>query len=374
MMLNIMKSKAVLFLLLFYSTLLIAQKQIKDTISFRNDLGLIIVPIQFNGVEKNFIFDTGASVSVGFSWIKEELVKTSKTLKITSSSRKKSRLRYYKSDSINLASARITKHRILATNDSDIFSCYNIDGVLGVDIIAEFNWIINYDKKYLIMYNKDFFPENLKKMHSVDFDYDKRRPYAYLNFGNERLRFLLDTGATFSDIYLKDYSRIQNTSHTKREAYNGFFDFTGTLNKSKSSIMRFPIVTTKDININGIFDFSKKSSKIGNSLWKNNTLFLSLNSDMLYTSLKEIKELRKGYGCAFVYDNNKITVVKVVVDSQAWEQGLRQGDAIQMINGKTFEDFCSLQKFQKETSNQGIDLAITLKDGAVIVLKKKKVL
>ncbi|WP_299436335.1 aspartyl protease family protein [uncultured Aquimarina sp.] len=369
-----MKTKAILLLLLVCSTLVVAQKQFNDTIPFRNDLGLIIIPIQFNGVEKNFVFDTGASVSVGFSWVKSELVKTSKTLKITSSSRKKSRLRYYKSDSVNLASAKITKHRILATNDSNIFSCYNIDGVLGVDIIAQFNWVINYDQKYLIMRAKDFFPDSLKNMHKIDFDYDNRRPYAFLNFGNERLRFLLDTGATFSDIYIKDYSRIQNINHTKRVVYTGFFDFRGTLNKSKSTIMRFPSVTAEDIDVDGIFEFSKKSSKIGNTLWKDNTLFLSLEGDMLYTDHKEIKESRKDYGCAFVYDNNRITVVKVIVDSEAWEQGLRQGDDVQMINGKTFDDFCSLQKFQKEVSAKAIDLTITLKDGVKIILKKKKVL
>ena len=32
----------------------------QDTIPFRNDLGLIIIPITYNGVEKQFAFDTGA--------------------------------------------------------------------------------------------------------------------------------------------------------------------------------------------------------------------------------------------------------------------------------------------------------------------------
>ncbi|MHA7057444.1 retropepsin-like aspartic protease [Aquimarina sp. M1] len=368
-----MKSSIVLVLFLAYSVM-VAQKQFSDTIPFQNNLGLIVVPIKFNGVEKKFMFDTGATHSVGFSWVENELSRTSKTIKITSSSRRKSRLRYYKSDSVNLASAKITKHRILMTGDSDIFSCYNIDGVLGVDIIGEFNWVINYDKKFLVMYHKGFFPDDLKKMHKIDFSYIDKKPWAFLNFGNKRIRFLLDTGATFSDINTKSYQGIQSIDHIQREAYSGFFDFKGDLTQLKSLIMRFPSVTTNDVTINGIFEVSKKSSKIGNALWKNNILFLSLDRAILYTNLKEIEEYHMDYGCAFVYQQNKIKVVKVLGDSEAWKQGLRQGDEVKMINGKTFQDFCSLQQFQEETSKNAMDVTITLPNNTNIVLKKKKVL
>ncbi len=369
-----MKIRIILLIFLISGWVGIAQKKFNDTIPFKDDLGLIVIPIKFNGIEKNFIFDTGATHSIGFSWVPDELVKTKITQKITSSSKRQSKLRYYKSDSVNLASAKITKHKILATKDSDIFSCYDIDGVLGVDIIEAFNWIINYDQKYLVMLNKDYFPDDLSSMNKIDFQYRNKRPYAFLNFDSERLQFLFDTGATFSDIYIKDYKRIKNINHLRKEKYNGFFDFNGNLTKSKSSVMRFSSVMTKDVSIDGIFDFSKKSNKIGNSLWKNNTLFLSLKNNILYTNKKQIEESRTEYGCAFVYENDEITVVKIVIDSQAWNEGLRQGDIIKMINGKTFRDFCDLQSFQKETATKEEDVTITLNDNRTIVLKKKIIL
>ena len=67
------------FLLLFIllSTLLYGQR-FQDTIPFRSDLGLIIIPISFNGVEKQFAFDTGAQATVAFGWAKESLKKTKK--------------------------------------------------------------------------------------------------------------------------------------------------------------------------------------------------------------------------------------------------------------------------------------------------------
>ena len=118
-------------------------KIFQDTIPFRNDLGLIIIPITFNGIEKQFAFDTGAQYSVAYSWAKEKLQRTSKTININSSSGLRSKMRFYKSGTITLGSKKIRSHRILNAPKNSIFSCYQVDGILGVDIIKEFNWTID---------------------------------------------------------------------------------------------------------------------------------------------------------------------------------------------------------------------------------------
>ena len=121
----IMKKITILLLLCCISLTLQAQKAkvYQDTIPFRNDLGIIIIPMMFNGVEKEFAFDTGAEVSLAFSWAKDELKPTSKVTNLRSSSGSRTKLRYYKSGTIQLGSREIKKHRILQGKDSDIFSC-----------------------------------------------------------------------------------------------------------------------------------------------------------------------------------------------------------------------------------------------------------
>ena len=62
--------KSLFFLVLCFISLTLQAQQstvYQDTIPFRNDLGIIIVPITFNGVQKEFAFDTGAQSTVGFS-------------------------------------------------------------------------------------------------------------------------------------------------------------------------------------------------------------------------------------------------------------------------------------------------------------------
>jgi hypothetical protein len=52
--------KQILLVLALLTVYVSSAQKFQDTIPFRNDLGLIIIPISFNGVEKQFAFDTGA--------------------------------------------------------------------------------------------------------------------------------------------------------------------------------------------------------------------------------------------------------------------------------------------------------------------------
>ncbi|WP_160114665.1 aspartyl protease family protein [Aquimarina sp. AU474] len=368
-----MKAKVLFVIIFLCSTTFFGQKKFCDTIPFRNDLGLIIIPITYNGQEKNFIFDTGASYSIGFSWVKDELKATNKTKIMTSSSKSKFKLRYYKTDSVTLGSAKITKHRILGTKDSDIFSCYGVDGVLGMDIMANFNWHINFKDQYIVMLDSDYFPPNIdSEMHALDFVYENRRPWAFFDVLGERIQFLLDTGATNSDIYIRYKNIFKNLdASSMKEVHSGFFDFNGIFSKTKSRTMKIPEITSKSVKLTPIMDFSKKNSKIGNSSWEDASLFISVKNDKLYCSTNHIVESLSSYGCSFTVNANKIIVSKIQVNSIAWEEGLRQGSEVLEINGKRFDNFCNIYTYQKEIAKQKNKLNVTLKDGKTITLNHK---
>lgn len=367
-----MKLRLFLFMVLLCNLSLSAQEKFRDTIPFRNDLGLIIIPIQFNGQEKNFVFDTGATHSIGYSWVKDALKKTRKTLHITSSNNARSKLRYYKSDSVNLASARISKHKILRTSDSSIFSCHNIDGILGMDIISHFNWFINFEDQYLVMYDHDYFPKEIdEKMYALDFVYENKRPWVFFTIDNTSIKFLLDTGATDSDINIRYEEVVKKLSDHKKEIYSAFFDFNGVMNKTKSSIVKLSEINSGAFIADPIFDFGEKGSKIGNSLWKGSSVFLSTKNNKLYCSASNIDEYRESYGSSFILENGKITVIKVVKGSLAWKNGLRQGTEVLKINGKRFEDFCSIYKFQSKMAKEKNELNIILDNGKIITLTRE---
>jgi len=346
----------------------------QDTIPFRNDLGLIIIPITFNGVEKQFAFDTGAERSVAYGWAKEVLKRTSKTMTISSSSGLKSKMRFYKSGIIEVGSRKITGHRILNAKKNEIFSCYRIDGVLGVDIIKKLNWSIDYQNKRLIMYPSNYVPQHVKNMHALDFDFLSNRPYVYLKGKKNRLKFLLDTGAGgSSNISQRNYNLSNINDYPQTSFYTGSFDINGTLTSSHPTVFQFPKASSDKVILSPIIYYNnKKSSKIGNQLWKGKQLFLSLKNDQLYVSSATIDQTYSSYPCSVIYLKGKMRIMVLEENSTPWNMGVRQGDEVLSYNGKKFTDFCTLDQYHRAIVRSGKPFELELASGKKMTISKKR--
>tara|TARA_R110001632_G_scaffold107700_6_gene217418 strand:+ start:1930 stop:3054 length:1125 start_codon:yes stop_codon:yes gene_type:complete len=351
-------------------------KVFQDTIPFRNDLGLIIIPITFNGVEKQFAFDTGAQHSVAYSWAKEILKSTNKTITVNSSSGLRSKMRFYKSGTIELGSRKIKGHRILNAPKSSIFSCYQVDGILGVDIIKELNWTIDYKNKILIMYPTNHFPKKVEKMHPLDFDFRNNRPVVFLKVKSNRLQFLLDTGAGgFSNVSRRNYNLTNFDELPQTSFYSGSFDVNGILTASQPKIFQFQNVMSKNVAVSPLMYYNnQKSSKIGNKLWKEKELFLSLKKDQLYVSSSVINQTYRSFSCSVMYSKGTMRIMRIEVESDIWNLGVRQGDEVLLFDGKKFTDFCSLDQYQRKIVRSRKSFEIQLANGKIITISKNSTL
>jgi hypothetical protein len=369
-----MNQKALIFFIAVLSFFSVTGQSFQDTIPFRTDLGLIIIPVTFNGVEKQFAFDTGAQLSVAYGWAAEDLKRTNKTITINSSSGLKSKMRYYKSGKIELGSRKVTGHRILNAPRNEIFTCYNVDGILGVDITDQLNWTIDYEKKILIMYPSDYSPEKVKNMSELDFKFTSNRPYVYLNRKGSKFKFLLDTGAGGnSNISKRNYTLSNIKEFPQLSFYSGGFDVNGILTPEKPIIFKFPQSKSDDVLLSPIIEYNnKKSTKIGNKLWKGKELFLSLKNNRLFVSSSSIDQEYSGYSCAVMFQKGKMRISTIQVGSELWKMGLRQGDEIRSYNGKTFSNFCSLDQFRREVARSSNSFEIELADGRKVTVSKKE--
>lgn len=366
--------KPLIFLFAVLLTNVFYGQSFQDTITFRSDLGLIIIPVTFNGVEKQFAFDTGAEYSVAYGWAEENLRRTNKTITINSSSSLKSKMRFYKSGKIEIGSRKITGHKILNANRNEIFTCYTIDGILGVDIIKQLNWTIDYEKKILIMYPSNHFPEKVKDMSELDFDYRSNRPYVYITRKGNKFKFLLDTGAGGNSNISKRNYNLTNLGELEQVSfYSGSFDVNGILTASKPIIFKMPESNSDKVSLSPIIEYNnKKSTKIGNNLWRGKELFLSLKSDRLFVSESTVDQTFSRFPCSVLFQKGKMRITTIEVGSELWNMGVRQGDEIRSYNGKKFSDFCSLNQFRKEVSKTSDSFELELMDGKKVTVSRKK--
>ncbi len=345
----------------------------QDTIPFNHDLGLIVIPISFNGKVKQFAFDTGAQITVAYGWAKDELEATRKEITINSSSSKKSRMRYYKSGLIELGSRKIRKHRILNTPKNEFFSCHKIDGILGVDIIKALNWTIDYKRKILIMYPSNHYPKKVDQMSELNFNFVKNRPYVYLDRKGSRFKFLLDTGAAGStNISSKQYNLTNLNELPQLNVYSGTFDVNGIFTNYKSTVFKFPQAISGEAYLSPIVFYDQaRSTKIGNKLWKDKELFISLKSNQLYVSESVVDQVYSGYTANFMFHKGKMQISGIDVGSEPWNQGVRAGDEILKVNGKKFTDFCSLDTYRRALGRKNQPFELEMANGQKVQVKRK---
>ena len=289
-----------------------------------------------------------------------------------SSSGLKSKMRFYKSGTVHLGSRKINGHRILNAPKNDIFTCHRVEGILGVDIIKEFNWKIDYEQQILIMYPVNYFPTDVQTMHRLDFNFYKGRPSVFLSRKKNRLKFLLDTGAGgSSNISKRDYNLTDIDKYPQATFYSGNFDVNGILTTSKPTVFQFPESTSNEVKITPLVYYNnQKSSKIGNRLWKGQALFLSLKRDLLYVTSPIIEQSYSGYPCTVTYQNGKMRVLRIEEGSSAWNAGVRQGDEVLKFNGKKYTDFCSLDSALRAIAKTGRSFTLQLTNGKTITIEK----
>lgn len=222
------------------------------------------------------------------------------------------------------------------------------------------------------MYPSNHFPEKVKNMSELDFDYRSDRPYVFINRKGSRFKFLLDTGAGGnSNISKRNYTLTNIDEFPQRSFYSGGFDVNGILTPEKPIVFKFPQSISDDVLLSPIISYNnKKSTKIGNRLWKGQELFMSLKNDRLYVSSSVVDQTFSSYSCSVMYRNGKMQISTIEEGSEIWNMGVRQGDEVLSYNGKKFSDFCSLDKYRREIAKSGKAFELELANGKKVTVSR----
>ena len=167
---------------------------------FTTQKSTIILPVEINGVLKNFLFDTGADFNV----IQRDLT-LGKVSNIGGASKRKAKMgeEYVQSMKIGNVDFKNTfaKNGDLAGLKEQI---PNFGGLIGQPIINKANWLINYPNKKLRISNQNLADSSFKTLKIISED---GIPYTFISINETIYKVLIDFGSS-SEFNLPKESKL----------------------------------------------------------------------------------------------------------------------------------------------------------------------
>lgn len=156
---------------------------------FTTKKSVIILPVKINGIEKNFLFDTGADYNI---IQRDTLIGTLENFDGATNREVKMGTEITKSikigniDFVNTYSANTD----LAGLKEQIS---NFGGLIGQSVILKANWLINYPDKELEISNKNIADSSFQAIKIIRKD---GAPYTYISIDDKDYKVLIDFGSS----------------------------------------------------------------------------------------------------------------------------------------------------------------------------------
>jgi predicted aspartyl protease len=365
------------------------QKKFVKTIPF--DSGpkkYILVPVTIEGKTYNFMFDTGASTIVSKEIAAELKLPVLFEGSLTDAAGIEKRNAFYKVQGMSIAGIDF-KDVAVATGDMKKFEdamCQKIDGLLGVNVMRNCYWKVDYINGQLTFSDREIKPS--EGMYPIDFtEHFGGTPILNMYMGRYQVTMLMDTGfsgeLTIRDSiyfnarkgherpYRKGYGTNAITAFDTehKEKYMGLLDTVYMFNRHH--VILDPVV---DIDNAEVF-------LVGNEVFKSfGEVVFNWKEHRIYLPEKVIdrKDRYPSFGFSPLWVNNKLVVSVVWEGTEAYKKGLTAGSVITAVNGQDTTNispagWCGLIGLFGDNKPPEINISVQGKDGKITNHTLKKV-
>lgn len=236
---------------------------------------LIVLPVEINGHKKNFLFDTGADVTL----IQSDTTR-GKVKKIDGASNQNMKLGNEIIKSFKIGDVEFIETYALNGNLVGLKEQVpNFGGLIGQSIISKANWLIDYPNKKIEMSNKQLIDSTYT---NIKVNKKDGAPYITLTIDGVKYKALIDLGSS-SALTIPEDSKLAEKIISKydfkendREVYT-----IGGLKKSKEKIGHIPTINLDGIEFKNIETKIRHTSqlRIGNDFFKDYIIYIdNLNS------------------------------------------------------------------------------------------------
>lgn len=355
-----------------YSSGSATQKEFKGKLDFITIFDLTLVPVEINGKEYRFLYDTGAPMVISNELREELALKRISQSNVTDSQGKRNKLDYVWLDEISVGGVEFNKVVSIVADlkKAPEINCLQIDGILGANLMRLAVWNIdNVNNTMTFASTKDQL--NLPKGEPVLVDFTPKITYTpeinlMLNDSVELKSVTFDTG--YGGYLIADSDYLDSTFNVVEKSYGygstglygSAFDTTYEA-KIPMTIGRFTQVApvgfsvAKGKNLLGM-DFFNQFNLVMD--WNTNTMELYKNGN----TPPKIYSL----GMTPKWYDGKLVVGTIAKGSMAEEEGIKVGDGIVKLNTWNFKEpkldtYCEMMIELQETRPDAIK--VVLEDG-----------
>lgn len=261
----------------------ILNKEFHYKTSFTTLKSIIVLPVAVNGTTKNFLFDTGADLSL----LQKDNV-TGKTVKVNGASNRKIKTGKGYVKSIQIGDINFLNTYALNSDLKGLKEqIANFGGLIGQPIISKANWLIDYPNQNIEISNTHLVDDSYQ---SIKIKREDGAPYIYLTINDKKHKTIIDLGSSSTFSIPKDSKlasevlNAYNFEDNEREIYT-----LGGIQKIKEKVGVLPSIKIESIEFKNVKTDVKPTSqlRIGNNFFKDHIIYIdNINGDY---KIKKIK-------------------------------------------------------------------------------------
>lgn len=311
------------------------------SVPYQDDLKVPVIALVINGNNYRFIVDMGAEVSI----INSKYIPLPTTGRIKADDANNAAKTIYKSKIASLvlgANRELSLDNISAYSteiNENAFTCNEIAGILGMDILG--NYVVELDPvKKVISFYKDC-PLDKKEM--IPFGKKGNRPSVDAMINKQLINLLLDTGSA-GFIRLSDKAGFSFDTNASEKLIG--YSAVGLYGR-KEGLINSELIKA-DVNVGGNEEHEQvllieptNSSKLGFEYLKHFRVIVSVKDRML--SLKKVEDFQYAdmltkFGFLIGIDGNQYVITRKKLN----RTDLEVGDKVLEVNGQAIGNPCDM--------------------------------
>lgn len=326
-------------------------------LAFKSAMDLVIIPVTIKGKVYQFVFDTGAQVSVISPAVRATLDALTVTRqKVYDSQGKSVKQEFVIIDTLSIAGVNFSGTGAIVSNLTMLgFSlCTPIDGILGANVMQHAYWAFDFKNSQLLLTsNKKDLPV-LSNADTLSFKSSKHNKIPQLDLtldgSKAKKRIKLDMGSS-GTIRMGQKPGMQHNGQPSYFTYSVGNSTMGLHGRGQTDTTFY--VRTKSVLLHslelGEYIISYQHNRpaiIGMKVLRNYNLVLNWKENRLLLSKTAEAGMNPIFrnGFHFSFDGNRAVVMEIVQNSNAQKAGLQQNDLILTINGTNLVGLTAAQR------------------------------